>query len=63
MTPMAMGKDRAVLDTLVEVKKGIQGGEHVALDPLSLLTEVERARLDPATWPAAKPARKRRAVK
>ncbi len=50
-------------DALVEVKQGIQSGEHVALDPLSLLTEAERARLNPTTWPTAKPARKRREVK
>ena len=36
-------------DTLVEVKKGIRSGEHVALDPLSLLTDAERARLSPTT--------------
>ncbi len=45
-------------DTLVEVKDGIRSGEQVALDPLSLLTEAERARLKSTTEPVTKPAKK-----
>ena len=40
-------------DKLVEIKKGIESGEHVALDPRSLLTEEERAKIAVPTKPAA----------
>jgi len=49
-------------DTLVEVKKGVQSGDQVVLDPLSLFTDKERATLKAKTWPVPKPARERREV-
>ncbi|MFI5457214.1 MAG: sigma-70 family RNA polymerase sigma factor [Isosphaerales bacterium] len=39
-------------DKLIEIKKGIQSGEHVALDPRSLLTEKEREKIGVEAKPA-----------
>ena len=49
-------------DKVIEIKKGIQSGEHVALDPLSLLTEKERAKIVVPTKPAAKSSVPRKAA-